>query len=588
VIRYTYVIYLLMHVSAAIPAQVYPDTRHWNGCMAIGRFLMIRRSFVLVLLVLMLSLGTQAALAAEARPNILLIVIDDMGYSDWGAFGSEIRTPNIDSLAAAGVKFTNFYVGPACAPTRSMLMSGNDNHIAGLGNMVEVLTPNQVGQPGYEGHLNDRVVSVASLLEDAGYHTYLAGKWHLGEAPEHDPSRLGFEKSFTMLQGGASHFDDEWMMYANYTPTYRENGVRVHVPKGFYSTRFYTDKIIEYIDNKKDEQPFFAYLSFTAVHDPLHLPDDWLSKYAGEYSGGYNALREQRLARMKELRIIPKEASLGPWLAMVPRWEDLSAEQQKNEARKMEIYAAMVSNVDFNVGRLLDHLEETGLKRSTLVIIFSDNGANGAEMHNYPGTDEAWVERNSDNRLSNWGRPGSRIAQGAGWAQASSTPFRLFKGFIAEGGIRSPLIISGPGVAYAGETVHAAAHVMDIAPMLLHIAGTDYPATYHGRSVVPMRGKSMFSMLTERNTVVRGPDEPLAWEFFNWRAVRMGNFKATWISRPFGESDWQLFNLATDPGESINLSKQHPAVTQQLISAWEKYAKEVGVVPPEETERLDQ
>ena len=509
---------------------------------------MIRRSFILAFLVLTLSLGTQAALAAETRPNILLIVIDDMGYSDWGTFGSEIRTPNIDSLAAAGVKFTNFYVGPACAPTRSMLMSGNDNHVAGLGNMAEVLTPNQVGQPGYEGHLNDRVVSVASLLEDAGYHTYLAGKWHLGEEPEHDPSRLGFEKSFTMLQGGASHFDDEWMMYANYTPTYRENGIRVHVPKGFYSTRFYTDKIIEYIDNQKDERPFFAYLSFTAVHDPLHLPDDWLNKYAGAYAGGYNALREQRLTRMKELGIIPKEASLGPWLAMVPQWEDLSAEQQKNQARKMEIYAAMVSNVDFNVGRLLDHLENTGQKQHTLVIFFSDNGANGAEMHNYPGTDKAWVERNSDNRPSNWGRPGSRIAQGAGWAQASSTPFRLFKGFIAEGGIRSPLVISGPGVTYAGETVHAVAHVMDIAPMLLHIAGTVYPPSYDGKSVVPMRGKSMFSLLNQRNAVVREPAEPLAWEFFNWRAVRMGNFKATWISRPFGESDWQLFDLATRPG----------------------------------------
>jgi arylsulfatase A-like enzyme len=545
---------------------------------------MIQKSFMLALLVLMLSPGTQAALAAETRPNILLIVIDDMGYSDWGTFGSEIRTPNIDSLAAAGVKFTNFYVGPACAPTRSMLMSGNDNHVAGLGNMAEVLTPNQVGQPGYEGYLNDRVVSVALLLGDVGYHTYLAGKWHLGEGPKHDPSQLGFEKSFTMLQGGASHFDDEWMMYANYTPTYRENGVRVHVPKGFYSTRFYTDKIIEYIDNQEDERPFFAYLSFTAVHDPLHLPDDWLNKYAGAYAGGYNALREQRLTRMKELGIVPKEASLGPWLAMVPRWEDLSAEQQKNEARKMEIYAAMVSNVDFNVGRLLDHLEKTGQKQHTLVIFFSDNGANGAEMHNYPGTDKAWVERNSDNRLSNWGRPGSRIAQGAGWAQASSTPFRLFKGFIAEGGIRSPLVISGPGVAHPGETVHAAAHVMDIAPMLLQIAGVDYPPSYDGKGIVPMRGKSMFSLLKERNAVVRGPDEPLAWEFFNWRAVRMGDFKATWISRPFGESDWQLFDLAIDPGESIDLSKQRPAVTQQLISAWEEYAKEVGVVPPEEAE----
>ncbi|UCD46779.1 MAG: arylsulfatase [Deltaproteobacteria bacterium] len=539
-------------------------------------------------LVLTLNLGTQSALAAETRPNILLIVVDDMGYSDLGAFGGEIKTPNIDSLAAAGVKFTDFYVGPTCSPTRSMLMSGNDNHIAGLGNMREALTPNQVGQSGYEGYLNDRVVSVAELLRDAGYHTYMAGKWHLGEEPEHDPSRRGFEKSFTLLQGGASHFDDEWMMYANYTPTYRENGVRVHVPPGFYSTRFYTDKIIKYIDEQEDKRPFFAYLSFTAVHDPLHLPDDWLDRYDGVYDGGYNSLRKQRLARMKKLGIIPKEASLGPWLAMVPRWEKLNTEQQEKEARRMEIYAAMVSNVDFHVGRLLDSLEKAGQKKNTLVIFFSDNGANGLEMHMYPGTDNTWVERNSDNRLTNWGRRGSRIAQGPGWAQASSTPFRLFKAFIAEGGIRSPLIINGPGVARAGETIHAVSHVMDIAPTLLHIAGTEYPSTYHGRSVVPIRGKSMLPLLNKRSAVVRGPDEAIAWEFNDWRAIRIGDFKATWISRPFGTSEWQLFDLAVDPGEKMDLSGQKPGVTKQLVSAWAEYAKDVGVVAPEKTAWPDQ
>lgn len=539
-------------------------------------------------LVLTLNLGTQSALAAETRPNILLIVVDDMGYSDLGAFGGEIKTPNIDSLAAAGAKFTDFYVGPTCSPTRSMLMSGNDNHIAGLGNMREALTPNQVGQPGYEGYLNDRVVSVAELLRDAGYHTYMAGKWHLGEEPEHDPSRRGFEKSFTLLQGGASHFDDEWMMYANYTPTYRENGVRVHVPPGFYSTQFYTDKIIKYLDEQEDKKPFFAYLSFTAVHDPLHLPDDWLDRYDGVYDGGYNSLRKQRLARMKKLGIIPKEASLGPWLAMVPRWEELNAEQQEKEARRMEIYAAMVSNVDFHVGRLLNYLEKAGQKKNTLVIFFSDNGANGLEMHMYPGTDNAWVERNSDNRLSNWGRRGSRIAQGPGWAQASSTPFRLFKAFIAEGGIRSPLIINGPGVARAGETIHAVSHVMDIAPTLLHIAGTEYPSTYHGRSVVPIRGKSMLPLLNKRSAVVRGPDEAIAWEFNDWRAIRIGDFKATWISRPFGTSEWQLFDLAADPGEKMDLSGQKPGVTKQLVSAWAEYAKDVGVVAPEKTAWPDQ
>jgi arylsulfatase len=535
------------------------------------------------LYLLCLPVGSANAASQQERPNILLIVVDDMGYSDIGAFGGEIATPNIDGLAEAGVRMTNFYVGPTCSPTRAMLMSGNDNHVAGLGNMNEALTPNQAGQPGYEGYLNNRIVSVASLLQETGYHTYMAGKWHLGEKLEHDPSKRGFEKSFTLLQGGASHFDDEWMMYANYTPTYRENGVRTHVPRAFYSTQFYTEKTIQYIAEQGDDAPFFAYLSYTAVHDPLHLPDDWLDRYAGKYSMGYNALREERLSRMKELGIIPSGTKLGPWLPMVPRWGDLSVEQKRLEARRMELYAAMVSNIDYHIGRLVAYLEAAGKLDDTLIIFFSDNGANGAEMHMYPETDEAWVERNSDNRFANWGRRGSRIAQGAGWAQASSTPFRLFKAFIAEGGIRSPLIVSGPLLKQRGNTLHAIAHVMDIAPTLLDIAGVSYPAPNETGIPVPQRGKSMMSLLTAQADGVRSAEDYLAWEFFDWRAVRTSRWKATWIAEPFGAGNWELFDMAADPGESNDLAEQFPDVMQDLVNKWEAYADEVGVVPREAT-----
>jgi arylsulfatase len=539
------------------------------------------------LYLLFFIVGVANAAAQQERPNVLLIVVDDMGYSDVGAFGGEIATPSIDALAHAGVRLTNFYVGPTCSPTRSMLMSGNDNHVAGLGNMEEALTPNQVGQPGYEGYLNDRVESLASLLRKSGYHTYMAGKWHLGVKPEHDPSKKGFEKSFTLLEGGASHFDDEWMMSANYTPTYRENGVRTHVPQGFYSTEFYTDKTIEYIETQDDDAPFFAYLSYTAVHDPLHLPDDWLDRYAGKYSMGYNALREQRLSRMKRLGIVPESTMPGPWLQMVPQWDELSSDQQISEARRMEIYAAMVSNIDFHVGRLVNYLEEAGKLDETLIIFFSDNGANGFEMHMYPDTDEAWLERNSDNRFSNWGRRGSRIAQGPGWAQASSTPFRLFKAFIAEGGIRSPMIISGPPVARSGETLDAIAHVMDIAPTLLDIAGATYPAPNEDGTPIPQRGESMVSLLTAKADTIRRADDYLAWEFFDWRAVRMANWKATWIAEPFGAGDWQLFDIAKDPGESQDLANQYPNVTQELANKWDMYADDVGVVQRESTDWPD-
>lgn len=519
---------------------------------------------------------------ADERPNIVLVVIDDMGYSDIGPFGAEIRTPSLDRLATAGLKFTDFYVGPACSPTRSMLMSGTDNHVAGMGSNAEVLAPNQIGQPGYEGYLNDRVVSVASLMKEAGYHTYMAGKWHLGEEPEHDPFQRGFEKSYALLQGGASHFDDEWMMCANYTPVYRENGVRVHVPRGFFSSEFYTDKIIGYIEEQSDDKPFFAYLSYTAVHDPLHLPDDWLDKYKGSYDGGYDVVRQARLKRMKEMSLVPEATELAAWLAMVPTWDQLDSEQRKMEARRMEIYAAMVENTDSHIGRLLDYLKESGHLDNTYVIFFSDNGANGMPMHAYPGTDEAWVERNSDNRFENWGRRGSRIAEGMGWAQASVTPFRLFKGFIAEGGIRSPLIISGPGVKNAGATENAFSHVMDLAPTFLEIAGVAYPDTFEGRKIVPLRGKSMIPVLTGKSRTVRSEDEPVGWELLGWRALRMGQWKITWIDRPFGTSGWQLFDLARDPGETKDLHADKPEHLQRLLKMWDEYEKEVGIIYPEE------
>jgi arylsulfatase len=533
------------------------------------------------------SPADQAVTKVHNRPNILLIVVDDMGYSDVEPFGGEIDTPNIHSLASSGVKFTNFYVGPSCSATRSMLLSGNDSHVAGLGTMNELLAPNQIGQPGYEGYLNDRVVSMASVLQDAGYHTYMAGKWHLGHEPDRDPSKRGFERVYTMLQGGTSHFDDEMMMYANYPPTYREDGVQTHVPQGFYSTEFYANQIVKYMDEQEDDDPFFAYLAFTAPHDPLHVPDAWLDRNRGEYDDGFNALRTKRIARMKELGIVPEEAELGPWLGLIPMWEELTAEQQEMEIRRMEIYSAMVENIDHHIGRVLEYLESSGKRQDTLVVFFSDNGANGSEMDSYPGTDAAWVEENSDNQFSNWGKRGSRIAEGTGWAQASSTPFHLFKHFLAEGGIRSPLIISGPGVAYQGETVDSVAHVMDLAPTFLDLAETTYPASYNGKPVAQPRGASMLPLLSRRSPTVHGTDEAIAWEYNNLKAVRIGDFKATWIIEPYGPGEWQVFDLSVDPGESVDLSSQHPELKQRLISAWEEYADAVGVVPPEVNPLLD-
>ena len=525
----------------------------------------------------------------ETRPNILLIVVDDMGYSDIGPFGGEVRTPSLDSLAKSGMRFTDFHTSVSCSPTRSMLLSGTDNHLAGLGNMSEGLFPNQIGEPGYEGHLSDRVVSMATLLRDTGYFTCMSGKWHLGEEVEHDPYNKGFQKAYTMLQGGASHFDTEWMMYANYTPIYRENGVRVHVPKGFYSTEFYTDKIMEYIDSRDAGKPFFAYLSYTAVHDPIHVPDKWLDKYKGRYDKGYEALRKERLNSLQKLGFIPEDTVPFPRLPMIPDWENIPEKQRKVEARRMELYSAMVENIDYHLGRLFKHLKKTGSYENTLVIFFSDNGANGAEMHQYPGTDEAWLDRNSDNRYENMGRRFSRIAQGAAWAQVSMTPFRLFKAFTTEGGIRSPLIISGPGVISRGAHSDAFAHVMDITATILDAAGVEHPGTsYKGRKVEPLRGRTMMKVLNGKSNFIYDNDTAVNWEMLGFRAVRKGDFKLVWLSIPFGNDDWQLYDLSKDPAELNDLSQERPKLRKEMIAIWNQYSKEVGVVlPPGGAMRFD-
>jgi arylsulfatase A-like enzyme len=515
------------------------------------------------------------------RPNVLLIVVDDMGYSDIGPFGGEIRTPILDALAKSGMIFTDFHTAPTCSPTRSMLLSGTDNHLAGLGSMGEALAPNQKGKPGYEGYLNERVVSIATLLKDAGYFTCMSGKWHLGEQLQHDPSRRGFLKSYTLLNGGASHFDDEWMLSANYTPIYRENGIRVHVPKGFYSTEFYTSKLIEYLDNRPADKPFFGYLSFTAPHDPLHAPDDWIDKYKGKYEGGYDVLRQSRFRRLKELGFVGPDVKPFPPLPTVPAWAKLTEHQKKNEARKMEVYAAMIENIDHHLGRLFRHLKRAGEWENTLVVFFSDNGANGAEMHQYPQTDKAWVERNSDNRYENMGRQFSRIATGPAWAQVSMTPYRMFKGFPAEGGIRSPLIVSGPGVAKPGTRSDAFSHVMDIAATILDVSKTPHPGqSYNGRKIERLRGRSLLSVLRGKTKVVYKDDIAVSWELFGFRAVRKGNLKLLWLPKPFGTGDWQLYDLANDPGELNDLSKRQPKVHDEMAEIWEKYARETGVVPP--------
>lgn len=517
---------------------------------------------------------------SDKPPNFVLIVVDDMGWTDLGCFGSEIETPNIDALAERGVKFTDFHVSVSCSPTRSMLLSGTDNHIAGLGNMGELLTSEQRGKPGYEGFLNDRVVSLAEVMRDDGYHTYMSGKWHLGHKPERYPRARGFERSFSMLYGGASHWADMSGLMEVESPAYytRDGSKLDQLPKSFYSTRSYADFLMESIrENRGDGKPFLAYLALTSPHDPLQVPEPWLSKYRGRYDDGYEVLKTKRAATAKHLGLISRDASIPSRHAMVREWDALSDEQRALESRGMEVYAGMIENVDYHVGRVVEFLKDIGEHDNTVIVFLSDNGPNPWFSEDYPGNrDSNWLTQ-FDNSVEAVGHPNSNYSYGIGWAASSSGPLDRFKMTVAEGGIRSPLIISGPGTQ-GGRQVDAFAYVTDIMPTVLGMAGIEHPTEFQARNVERMRGRSLANVLSGSAERVYSVDDLVGGEMGNGKWMRKGDYKAVSVAKPYGSGVWQLYNVVEDPGETRNLAESKPEVLAELREAWDGYAKDVGVV----------
>lgn len=527
------------------------------------------------------SPGRQAAgdQASGRRPNVLLVLADDLGYSDLGAFGGEIPTPNLDRLAGEGRILTNHYVNPTCSPTRASLMSGTASHLAGLGNMAELLpaTPQQRGKPGYEGYLNERVNWLPQLLQAGGYHTYMAGKWHLGSDPGAWPVARGFDESFALLQGGGSHFAPQPGKPVGADKVIHvENGEVVAVPPDFYSSRTYADKLIASIRRHHgDGKPFFAYAAFTAPHWPLHAPDDDIARFKDRYAAGYEAIRAQRIARQKELGLLAPDFKPHPGLAPsadYPGWSMLSEAERKVEARKMAVYAAMVHNMDRNIGRLIQALKDMGEYDHTLIVFMSDNGAEPTDSY-FPNTAD------TDNRLENIGRPLSNAGYGARWAEVSATPFRLFKGWTSEGGIASPAIVRLPGQASGLPALAQPSHVSDIAPTVLEFAGIRAPVgAYRGRTVLPMTGDSLAQAWRERVPAQGADEKTVVGELFGGRYVRQGKWKLVSVMAPFADNAWELYDLAADRGETENVAAGHPDVVARLQGVWQAYVQRAGVV----------
>ena len=548
---------------------------------------MLSRLKLCKLLILLLLFSFPAR--SDDRPNIVIILADDMGFADMGSFGGEIATPNLDALAMEGVRFPGFYTHASCSPTRSLLLSGVDTHINGLGNMSEWIAPNQRGVPGYEGNLNDAVVTLPELLQGAGYHTYMTGKWHLGKAPDKIPRARGFQRDFSLLDGGGNYWDMRNVVAISPKLVFTEDGQYLsELPEDYYATRTYTDKMIDFIkEDHGDGQPFFAYVAHQAPHDPYHLPEKWRTRHVGEYDKGWDLFRNQRLKKQIEIGITRPGTQMSERMWFVPDPTQLAPAARAVLGMKMELYAGMVENMDMHVGRLVDYLKSIGEYENTIFIVFGDNGAEGTDLFEMiagtPGT------LNSLNTAINWsqthpkawGNPESFVGYGPMWAQVSMTPFSQYKGWLAEGGIRNALVVSGPVVKRPkGSVHHTTMHVADIMPTLLDVANIDYPEIHNGKKLPRLMGKTWLSMLEGDTEIVRSDEDYLAWELFGNRALRQGNWKLRWQWRPFGSGDWELFNLETDAAERTNLAEQNPQKLGEMLSLWADYVENNNVILP--------
>ena len=527
----------------------------------------------LAVLTLLTLLAGGGARAADPRPNILIVLADDMGWSDASPYGGEIYTPSLAQLASQGTLFTNFHVAGYCAPTRSMLLTGTDNHVTGLGNMVELMSDNQRGQPGYEGALNGRVPTIATLLRQAGYHTYMSGKWHLGKTAATLPTAQGFEDAVGLLEGGADNFEAK-----SYTPGYKsvhyfDGDKPLVLPPDFYSTTFYADRMIADIDaHAGDGRPFFGYLAFQAVHQPLQAPADFIARYLATYAPGWSEIAQVRYQRQVERGLLPPGLTVQH-PAVVPDWAALDPQAQRDNAKRMAVYAGMLEYMDLSIGRVLEHLAAKGMLDNTVVVFASDNGGEAAQLQPlFPD----YYARNFDLSYAAMGLRGSYVEVGPGWAWASSTPFSNFKGSAAEGGTRAPLILRYPGHVRAGARATGFTHVTDIVPTLLDFAGVA-PAATAGQT-----GRSMAAYLAGRADAVHPADQPIGYEAAGSAALFQGDAKLVRNAPPYGDMRWRLYDLAADPTEQRDLSAADPARAAALQAAYQAYAAQNGVieVPP--------
>jgi len=503
---------------------------------------------------LLLPAGLCFAAETAGRPNIVLIMADDMGFSDLGCYGSEIQTPNLDRLAAGGMRFTQFYNTGRCCPTRAALLTGLYPHQAGVGHMV-----GDYGVPGYRGFLSDRCVTIAEVLRPAGYTTLMVGKWHVGEDRPHWPYDRGFDKYFGLVSGGSNYWrlDPTRKMArddALFTPT-----------EPFYLTDLFTDHAVRFLDGHgRSGKPFFMYVAYTAPHWPLHAHPEDIARYQGKYMIGWDELRRRRHRRMIDLGLIDARWAITPRDATAKAWDDV--ENKADCDLRMAVYAAQIDRMDQNIGRILSKLRELNLEQNTLVLFLSDNGG-CAEV----------IDRGKKGVPP--GPADSFLSYGLPWANASNTPFRRYKHWVHEGGIATPLIAYWPGRIKPAQITHQPGHVIDLMATCVDVAGVTYPQTHRGQPIIPLEGRSLVPIF--RGEVRKGHDA-IFWEHEGNRAVRQGKWKLVSMHPGRGPNEpgkWELYDLEADRTELNDLAEKHPDKVRELSAMYDAWARRAGVEP---------
>ena len=553
----------------------------------------------LVLMCLVTGIAfSQPKKANTKKPNVIVILTDDMGFSDIGCFGSEIKTPNIDKLAANGISFTHFYNTSRCSPSRASLMTGLYPHQAGMG----FLSNYNYDEAGYVDDLSKNAVTMAEVFKQAGYATYMSGKWHLNKEKSipndrsNWPLQRGFDRFFGMLIGSGSFYDPGTLMQDN---TFIAPG------KDFYLTHAITDNVVRFIDENPKEKPFFFYIAYTAAHWPLQAPENEIQKYKGVYDKGWDETRKQRFEKLKKLGIISNKAVLTERGVDIPEWKNEPMKEW--QVRRMEVYAAMVDIMDQGIGKIISTLEKNGELENTVIFYMHDNGGCAETLNSneteIPLTDEQKKGKPfaKDSiflgKIPTYTRDGEFIRSGKGvmpgpantwtaygeeWANVSSTPFRLYKHFVHEGGIATPLIIHWPeGIKAKGKLRTQPGHLIDIMATCVEIAGLNYPINFNGNAIHPLEGKSLVPAFTNKAI----PREFIFWEHEGNRAIRMGNWKLASKTRkqkkftPADENLWELYDMDRDPSEINNLALKYPDKVKTMAALWEKEAQRTMAKP---------